>query len=62
LKNYIDKPLTNNNWDPSSGDYVNLKILEEDLNYKKKQKRKTAFVTFLVFTHIILLLIIFLLY
>jgi hypothetical protein len=62
MKNYIQKPMMHNEWDPTKGDYYSKKIHEEDKSYEKKQAKNKFLITFLVITHIFLLFIIFLMY
>jgi predicted nucleic acid-binding Zn ribbon protein len=62
MKNYIENPISNKNWDPSKGDYVSEKIIQEEKLYHKKTKRKKTFTILLAAIHLLLLFIIFLSY
>ena len=62
MKNYIQQPITHEKWDPTKGDFFSRNIHEEDKSYKKKQSKKKALIAFLIFTHILLLSVIFLFY
>lgn len=62
MKNFITNPIKNQHWDPSKGDHVSDRILEEDKQYKNKQEKKKKFIFILAITHILLLFLIFLLY
>mgnify|MGYP005633780499 CR=1 FL=1 len=62
MKNFIEKPIKNNFWDPSKGDYINYNVLKEDKQYTSRQKRKNFFISFLAFIHLLLLVLVFVLY
>ncbi len=62
MKDYIKTPIKNSYWNPMNGDFNNVRIALEEKNYRMKQKRKKAYITLLIFSHILLLSLIFLAY
>ena len=62
MKNYIQQPMSHEQWDPTKGDFYSRNIHEEDKSYEKKQKKKKALITFLAVAHIMLLFAIFMFY
>ncbi len=56
-KNYIEKPLSHPDWDPSKGDFYSLNVHKEVQNHKKALKRKKLFITSLIALHFFLLVI-----
>jgi len=59
MDRFIENPMENKDWDPSTGDYYNKIIIEEDKKYKLVRKRRKFFVLSLIFVHFILLAIAF---
>ncbi len=62
MENFITNPIKNEHWDPSKGDFINDRIVQEDKLHEKRQKKRKNIILFLVFTHILFLFIILLLY
>lgn len=62
MKNFIEKPIKSDYWDPSKGDYINYNVLKEDRQYTSRQKRKKFLISFLAFIHLLLLILVFVLY
>jgi len=62
MKSFIKNPLTHKHWDPSKGDHVNERIINEDKLYTKRKQRKKVLVALLTFTHLLFLILVFLFY
>lgn len=62
MNNFISDPLKHKYWDPTMGDYISDRVVQEDRLYFKRQKRKKALLVFLAVTHVILLTLIVMFY
>jgi hypothetical protein len=58
MSNLINNPVSHHNWDPSKGDFINNSIINENILFVKKQKRRRAIISFLALTHILLILLV----
>ena len=55
MKNFNSNPIKHEHWDPSKGDFINDRIVQDDKLFEKRQQKKKKNVLFLVLTHILFL-------
>jgi hypothetical protein len=56
VSQYIKSPLNSDDWDPSKGDFISKGIIKEEKQYKWKALKKKAYISFLAFLHLLLLI------
>ncbi len=59
MNNYIDNPISHQEWNPKMGDFFSPRVYEEDRYHEKKQLRKKMLISGLISIHIIMLAAIF---
>jgi hypothetical protein len=59
MENYIQNPISHQDWNPEMGDFFSERVFEEDRNYEKKQMRKKILVSGLISIHMIMLAVVF---
>lgn len=60
MENYIQNPISHQDWNPEMGDFFSERVYEEDRNYEKKQMRQKILVSGLISIHMIMLAVVFL--
>jgi hypothetical protein len=59
MENYIQNPISHQDWNPEMGDFFSERVYEEDRNFEKKQMRKKILVSGLISIHMIMLAFVF---
>ena len=59
MSNYIENPITHQEWNPQMGDFFSPRVYNEDRLYEKKQLRKKIMISSLISIHMIMLTIVF---
>ena len=59
MSNFIDNPISHQDWNPQMGDFFSQRVFEEDKLYEKKQLYKKIMVSGLVSLHMVMLAVIF---
>lgn len=59
MAEFIDKPLSHPEWDPSKGDFYSPTVFADDQYHEKSLKRKKIFIGSLISLHMLLLLSVF---
>jgi hypothetical protein len=59
MAEFIDKPLSHPEWDPSKGDFYSPTVHADDQYHEKSLKRKKILIGSLVSLHMLLLLSVF---
>jgi len=59
MSNYIENPITHQEWNPQMGDFFSPRVYNEDRLYEKKQLRKKIMIRSLNSIHMIMLTIVF---
>ncbi len=59
MENYIQNPISHQDWNPEMGDFFSERVFEEDRNYEKKQIRRKILVSGLISIHMIMIAIVF---
>ncbi len=62
MKNYIKNPIKVKDWDPTKGDFVSERVLEEDQLYSSRVKKKKLVIALLAIAHIGFLFLILMMY
>lgn len=60
MGNYIQNPISHQDWNPEMGDFFSERVYEEDKNYEKKQMREKILISGLITIHMIMLAVVFL--
>jgi len=59
MSNFIQNPISHQEWNPQMGDFFSQRVYEEDLIHEKKEKRKKIFISSLLSIHMLMLATIF---
>lgn len=59
MSNFIQNPISHQDWNPEMGDFFSERVYEEDKLYEKKQLKKKLLVRGLLFIHMIMLVSVF---
>ena len=59
MSNYIQNPISHQEWNPSMGDFYSKRVHEEDLNYERKKLKKKMMISSLISIHVIMLAMVF---
>jgi len=59
MANFIQNPISHQDWNPEMGDFFSQRVFEEDRNYEKKQMRKKILVSGLISVHMVMLAAVF---
>ena len=62
MKDFIKNPIKVKDWDPSQGDFISERVIEEDQLYLSRLKKRKLFITFLAIAHIGFLFLILMMY
>lgn len=62
MKDFITNPIKVKDWDPTKGDFISKRVLEEDQLYLKRLKRRKLVIAFLAIAHISFLFLILMMY
>ncbi|MCB0730080.1 MAG: hypothetical protein KDC88_03505 [Ignavibacteriae bacterium] len=59
MSNFIQNPISHQEWNPEMGDFFSQRVYDEDRLYEKKQLRKKILISSLVTLHMVMLSLVF---
>ena len=59
MSNFIKNPMSHPEWNPQMGDFINLRVCEEDRIHEKKVLKKKLFISGLISLHMIMVVLVF---
>lgn len=62
MKDFIKNPIKAKDWDPTHGDFISERVLEEDQLYLSRLRKRKFFIAFLAIAHIVFLFLILMMY
>lgn len=62
MANFIQNPISNQNWNPTMGDYYSERIHEEDKLYERKIAKRKMMIGGLISVHVLMLAIVLILF
>jgi hypothetical protein len=55
MANYIENPISHQEWNPKMGDFFSQRVFDEDRLHERKQLRKKMMISSLISVHVIML-------
>jgi hypothetical protein len=59
MSNFIQNPISHQEWNPQMGDFFSQRVFEEDRLHEKKQLRKKIMISSLISVHLLMLTVVF---